>query len=146
CKILGQEEVKPHKGRYYLERRDAEFEQKMAEAEVLRVYREVQVLKKAAAKAKKTSNKPRKPDLCPSTLAGWVGGACRWLETLHERPSKNVFASDHLLRHSNTSCTSTDTPVSSNLPTKKASLSLLAQTGRNTGSKALPKRTESVRL
>jgi len=54
CKILGQEEVKPHKVRYYLERRDAEFEQKMAE--VLCVYREVQLLKKAA-KAKK----PRKP-------------------------------------------------------------------------------------
>jgi hypothetical protein len=29
CKILGQEEIKPHKVRYYLERRDAEFEQKM---------------------------------------------------------------------------------------------------------------------
>lgn len=50
CKILGHEEVKPHKVRYYLERRDAEFEQKMAE--VLCVYREVQVLKKAA-KSKK---------------------------------------------------------------------------------------------
>ena len=50
CKILGQEEIKPHKVRYYLERRDAEFEQKMAE--VLCVYREVQVLKKAAAKSK----------------------------------------------------------------------------------------------
>jgi transposase len=46
CKILGQDEIKPHKVRYYLERRDAEFEQKMAE--VLCVYREVQVLKKAA--------------------------------------------------------------------------------------------------
>jgi transposase len=55
CKILGQEEIKPHKVRYYLERRDGEFEQKMAE--VLCVYREVQVLKKAAAKAKK----PDKP-------------------------------------------------------------------------------------
>jgi transposase len=55
CKILDQEEVKPHKVRYYLERRDAEFEQKMAE--VLCVYREVQVLKKAAAKSKK----PGKP-------------------------------------------------------------------------------------
>jgi hypothetical protein len=53
CKILGQEEVKPHKMRYYLERRDAEFEQKMAE--VLCVYREVQVLKKAVK-----SNKPGK--------------------------------------------------------------------------------------
>ena len=50
CKILGQEEIKPHKVRYYLERRDAEFEQKM---EVLCVYREVQVLKKAAAKSRK---------------------------------------------------------------------------------------------
>jgi len=46
CKILGHDEIKPHKVRYYLERRDAEFEQKMAE--VLCVYREVQVLKKAA--------------------------------------------------------------------------------------------------
>src|SRR4029450_6514164 len=51
CKILGQEEIKPHKVRYYLERRDAEFEQKMAE--VLCVYREVQVLKKGAAKSRK---------------------------------------------------------------------------------------------
>src|SRR5664279_4175056 len=51
CKILGHEEIKPHKVRYYLERRDAEFEQKMAK--VLCVYREVQVLKKAAAKSRK---------------------------------------------------------------------------------------------
>ena len=55
CKILGREEIKPHKVRYYLERRDPEFEPKMAE--VLCVYREVQVLKKAAAK----SMKPGKP-------------------------------------------------------------------------------------
>jgi transposase len=47
CKILNQHEVKPHKVRYYLERRDAEFEQKMAQ--VLRVYREVAILKKKAA-------------------------------------------------------------------------------------------------
>ena len=59
CKILGQEEIKPHKVRYYLERRDTDFEQKMAK--VLCVYREVQVLKKAAAKAKKKSKKPCKP-------------------------------------------------------------------------------------
>jgi transposase len=57
CKILGQEEIKPHKVHYYLERRDAAFEQKMAE--VLCVYREVQVLKKAAAaKSKKQQGKP----------------------------------------------------------------------------------------
>ena len=53
CKILGKEEIKPHKVRYYLEQRDAEFEQKMAE--VLCVYREVQVLKRAAAKSKKAA-------------------------------------------------------------------------------------------
>src|SRR5438128_3480159 len=53
CKILGKEEIKPHKVRYYLENRDAEFEQKMAE--VLCVYREVEVLKKASAKPRKSS-------------------------------------------------------------------------------------------
>jgi len=31
-----------------------------------------------------------------STLAGWVGGACWWLEALHEKLCKNVFASGHL--------------------------------------------------
>ncbi len=38
-----------------------------------------------------------------STLAGWVGGACWWLEALHERLRKNVFACDHLFAD--------DTPV-----------------------------------
>ena len=47
CKILNKQEVKPHKVRYYLERRDAEFENKMAE--VLCVYREVAILKQATA-------------------------------------------------------------------------------------------------
>lgn len=46
CKILTRQEVKPYKVRYYLEERDPEFDRKMAE--VLCVYREVQVLKKAA--------------------------------------------------------------------------------------------------
>ena len=55
CNILNEQEIKPHKVRYYLERRDPEFKAKMAE--VLCVYREVQVLKKAAAKP----NKPEKP-------------------------------------------------------------------------------------
>jgi transposase len=31
-----------------------------------------------------------------STLAGWIGGACWWLDALHERLGKHVFASDHL--------------------------------------------------
>jgi transposase len=38
-----------------------------------------------------------------STLAGWVGGACWWLEALHERLCKDVFACDHLFAD--------DTPV-----------------------------------
>jgi transposase len=50
CKILNQEEVKPHKVRYYLERRDPQFAEKMAE--VLCVYRKVKVMKEAAAAAK----------------------------------------------------------------------------------------------
>jgi transposase len=59
CKILGQEEIQPHKVRYYLEQRDAEFEPKMAE--VLCVYRQVQVLKKAVLKKAAKSKKPSKP-------------------------------------------------------------------------------------
>ncbi|MCG5233945.1 IS66 family transposase [Xanthobacter oligotrophicus] len=42
-------------------------------------------------------------DLARSTLAGWVGGACWWLEALQERLCRNVFASDHLFAD--------DTPV-----------------------------------
>ena len=42
-------------------------------------------------------------DLDRSTLAGWVGGACWWLDALHERLCANVFASDHLFAD--------DTPV-----------------------------------
>ena len=46
CKILAAPEVKPHKLRYYLERRDPDFDAKMAE--VVSVYREVEQLKQAA--------------------------------------------------------------------------------------------------
>src|SRR5262245_16361304 len=35
-------------------------------------------------------------ELDRSTLAGWVGSACWWLDALHERLCANVFASDHL--------------------------------------------------
>src|SRR3984893_11450091 len=55
CKILNRQAVKAHKVRYYLERRDPDFEQKMAE--VLCVYREVAVLKEAAA-AQNEQGKP----------------------------------------------------------------------------------------
>lgn len=48
CKILARNEVKPHKVRYYLERRDEAFETKMAD--VLCVYREVAVLRASKSK------------------------------------------------------------------------------------------------
>ena len=50
CKILDEQEVKPHKVRYYLERRDPDFKEKMAE--VLCVYRQVKILKDTAARSK----------------------------------------------------------------------------------------------
>src|SRR5258708_7195815 len=43
CKILAEQEVKPHKVRYYLEQRDPEFEPKLAE--ILCVYRQVAILR-----------------------------------------------------------------------------------------------------
>jgi len=49
CNILNEQEIKPHKIRYYLERRDPEFKTKMAE--VLCVYREVKLIKDTSAAA-----------------------------------------------------------------------------------------------
>ena len=54
CKILDAHAVKPHKICYYLERRDPEFEEKMAQ--ILCVYKEVEILKAAAASAKEASD------------------------------------------------------------------------------------------
>jgi hypothetical protein len=48
CKILDVHATKPHKIRYYLERRDLEFEEKMAH--VLCICREVEILKEGNAK------------------------------------------------------------------------------------------------
>jgi transposase len=53
CKILTRHELKPHKVRYYLERRDEAFEDRMAE--VLCVYREVAVIKADQASDKKVA-------------------------------------------------------------------------------------------
>ncbi len=47
CKILAKQEIKAHKIRYYLERRDPDFAEKMAE--VLCVYREVALLREAGS-------------------------------------------------------------------------------------------------
>jgi transposase len=54
CKILAAHDVKPHKVRYYLERRDPDFEPKMAE--VLCVYREVAMRRVARAKRRSRSS------------------------------------------------------------------------------------------
>jgi transposase len=56
CKILADQEVKPHKVRYYLERRDPAFDAKMAE--VLCVYQEVAILRAAETDAAKACPKP----------------------------------------------------------------------------------------
>jgi len=53
CIILNEQEIKPHKVRYYLERRDPDFKAKMAE--VLCVYREVKLIRETAAAAKQAS-------------------------------------------------------------------------------------------
>jgi hypothetical protein len=47
CKILAEQDVKPHKERHYLEKRDPEFEPGMAE--ILCVYRQVAMLRAEAA-------------------------------------------------------------------------------------------------
>ena len=56
CKILDAQEIKAHKVRYYLEKRDPAFPDKMAE--VLCVYRKVEILKKKAAAALQRKEKP----------------------------------------------------------------------------------------
>ena len=57
-KILNNQEIKPHKVRYYLERRDPEFKKKMAE--VLAVYRKVRSLKEKIKKASGAAKKALK--------------------------------------------------------------------------------------
>jgi len=47
CKILARNDVKPHKVRYYLARRDEDFDAKMAD--VISVYREVAILRESQA-------------------------------------------------------------------------------------------------
>jgi transposase len=56
CKILDAREVKPHKVRYYMEERDAAFDEKMAQ--VLCVYRKVEILKQKVAKARQSNQEP----------------------------------------------------------------------------------------
>ena len=88
---LNKQEVKPHKVRYYLERRDAEFEDKMAE--VLCVYREVAILKKAAAASKKP---PRQWRSSPTTRSLESKQSRRRLRTCRPSPPVHTsFARDY---------------------------------------------------
>jgi len=64
CKILDRYDVQPHKVRYYLERRDEAFEQKMAE--VLCVYRDVAILRETDA-----VQPPDRPPQ-PRSHTGWA--------------------------------------------------------------------------
>ena len=98
CKLLGQEEIKPHKVRYYLQRRDAEFEQKMAE--VLCVYREVQVLKKLPPsrakrpRAWRSSPTTRSQESKPSRRRRRI---CRRYPA-YMRPSRAITSTDVMAR------------------------------------------------
>jgi transposase len=50
----------------------------------LPLYRQTQILARQGA------------EVTRSTLAGWVGGACWWLDALHDRLGRNILASDCL--------------------------------------------------
>jgi hypothetical protein len=69
CKILGRQDVKPHKVRYYLERCDPEFAAKMSE--VLCVYRGVELLKQSAAAGRRSA-------VLESRVAPAAGCAAAW--------------------------------------------------------------------
>ena len=65
CKILAEQEVRPHKVRYYLEQRDPEFEPKMAE--ILCVYRQVAMMR-CQAECGRTKAKTAVTGASPSSL------------------------------------------------------------------------------
>jgi len=71
CKILAEQEVKPHKVRYYLERRDPAFDAKMAE--VLCVYQEVAILRAVESDAVKAGTESD-PGVCPRPSLGAGSG------------------------------------------------------------------------
>jgi hypothetical protein len=73
CKILADHAVKPHKVRYYLERRDPQFEPKMAE--ILCVYRQIAVLREHGQNAASGWTGALKLRL--GWLAAFVARCCR---------------------------------------------------------------------
>jgi hypothetical protein len=69
CRILAEPEVKAHKVRYYLERRDPEFDAKMAE--VLCVYQQVAILRAVEADADKVGREAE-PEAAEKTNVAFV--------------------------------------------------------------------------
>ncbi len=71
-RILTQGEIRPHKIRYYVERRDPEFERKMVE--VLHVYKDVEIIN-----AKMVEGTLKEPSFVGREnlieQLGWGGGA-----------------------------------------------------------------------
>jgi transposase len=72
-KILSQQTIRPHKISYYLERRDPEFDQKMAQ--VLCIYKQVQVLHELEAQSDAPLTPPYSPPFRREGLSGPVAGA-----------------------------------------------------------------------
>jgi transposase len=85
-RILTQGEIRPHKIRYYVERRDPEFERKMVE--VLHVYKEVEIVN--AGLVEGTLKEPSMVTISYDEKPGIQALAC----TTPDRPPKpNKFAS-----------------------------------------------------
>ena len=88
CKILAEQEVKPHKVRYYLERRDPAFDAKMAE--VLCVYQEVAILRAVESDAVKACVESD-PGACPRPSLGAGSGLDpRTANKTVEKPAPNL--------------------------------------------------------
>ena len=86
CKILDQEDVKPHKVRYYLERGGPDFAEKMAE--VLCVYRQVGTIHARRA-ATATNNGATRPHASKHSAANSATSASRLSFVLCVRPGVN---------------------------------------------------------
>ena len=86
CKILDQEDVKPHKVRYYLERGGPDFAEKMAQ--VLCVYRQVGTIHARRA-ATATNNGATRPHASKHSAANSATSASRLSFVLCVRPGVN---------------------------------------------------------
>ena len=110
-RILNEQNIKPHRARYYLEKRDPEFDRKMRE--VLLVYQKVSLYAESTAQESETppvytvsvDEKPgvqaielTAPDL-PPIPGGGIGGArlrvCSLWYPVHPRSARFSHRADH---------------------------------------------------